>query len=422
MAPTSPPPDAAAPPKAPKASRRFLLVAVTVGFAIALLSSSLKNTVSAFYVSMADSFDVTRGGFALAPSLFMLTYAIASPLMGWAADRIGARRALTGGLALGAVLFAAAGIATSFGLFTVLYGVGFAVAYTSISYVPLGVLADEMFPPERRGLAYAVLMNGTAVGFITLLPLWIALDDGERWRTVFLVLGAVTALLAVLAFMLLPGAPRSVAAQTGTAGGGGLAKVLRSKVFWVVSGAFFGCGITMGFVDVHLVAHLDLMGMGQAVAGTTVALLGAAEIAGALLAGYLCDRGHAVKVLAGSYLLRCLSLVILAAFPTAFAAGVFGLLFGLTYLGTVIAGSMLLLDGLDARTKGLALGLMWFVHQIGAFAVSEAGGISYDTLRTYEPVVVASAGIAAVSCLLVAGFRRSLASPDKALEEAGRAR
>ncbi|CAL9412087.1 MFS transporter [Streptomyces sp. enrichment culture] len=403
----SPAPEASGGPGVSRHGRTLLLVAVSLGFVIALLSSSIKNTVTAFYVSMTEDFDVSRGTFAIAPSAFMLTYAIASPVMGFVADRFGARKSLAGGLVLGGVLFLAGGLTHSFAVFTLVYGVGLAISYTAVSYVPLGVLVDELFPPHRRGVTYAILMNGTAVGFVALLPLWIHLDEGTVWRSVFQWLGVILLVVTVAALLILPKEPSAAAGGGGAAparksSAGMLSEVLGSRVFWTVSLAFFGCGVTMAFVDVHLVAHLDHIGLGGSVAGTTVALLGAAEIVGALIAGYYCDRGHGLKVLAGSYLVRSLSLVVLMAAPTALAANVFGLLFGITYLGTVVASSMYLINSLDARAKGLALGLMWFIHQIGAFVASEGGGISYDTLQSYDPVVVGSAVIALVSTVIVA--------------------
>ncbi|MER6047358.1 MFS transporter [Streptomyces sp. BHT-5-2] len=391
-------------------------MAVALGFVIALMSSAIKNTVSVFYVSMAHDFSVSRGTFALAPSVFMLAYAIASPVMGFAADRLGARRSLAGGLVLGGAMFLVGGVISSFALFSVVYGVGLAIAYTAISYVPLGVLVDELFPPHRRGLTYAILMNGTAVGFIALVPLWIYVEKSTSWRTVFIVLGVVMVALMLLALIFLPGenktpeepgkaAPAGEQQPTGgtaaPATGGMVGAALRSPVFWTISLAFVGCGVTMSFVDVHLVASLDSHGLGGGTASTTMAILGAAEIVGSLIAGYLCDRGHGLKVLAGCYLIRALSLVVMVVAPSVLTAWIFGLLFGISYMGTVVAGSMYLLNALDPRAKGLALGLMWCLHQVGAFAASEAGGLSFDALHSYDPIVIGAAASAGLSFLIV---------------------
>ncbi|WP_438486020.1 MFS transporter [Streptomyces sp. S186] len=407
-------------PDSPPAAKRthtktFILVAVALGFVIALMSSAIKNTVSVFYVSMAHDFSVSRGTFAIAPSVFMLAYAIASPVMGFVADRLGARRSLAGGLVLGGAMFLVGGVISSFALFSVVYGVGLAIAYTAISYVPLGVLVDELFPPHRRGLTYAILMNGTAVGFIALVPLWIYVEKSTSWRTVFIALGVLMVALMLLALVFLPGEKKApeedgktapageqpAAEQAEKAKGGMVGAALRSPVFWTISLAFVGCGVTMSFVDVHLVASLDSHGLGGGTASTTMAILGAAEIVGSLVAGYLCDRGHGLKVLAGCYLIRALSLVVMVVAPSVLTAWVFGLLFGISYMGTVVAGSMYLLNALDPRAKGLALGLMWCLHQVGAFAASEAGGLSFDALHSYDPLVIGAAASAGLSFLIV---------------------
>ncbi|GGX13573.1 MFS transporter [Streptomyces noursei] len=188
---------------------------------------------------------------------------------------------------------------------------------------------------------------------------------------------------------------------TDGAPGGMFGAALRSPVFWTISLAFVGCGVTMSFVDVHLVASLDSHGLGGGTASTTMAILGAAEIVGSLVAGYLCDRGHGLKVLAGCYLIRALSLVVMVVAPTVLTAWVFGLLFGISYLGTVVAGSMYLLNALDLRAKGLALGMMWCLHQVSAFAASEAGGLSFDALHSYDPIVIGAAASAGLSFLIV---------------------
>lgn len=424
--------DASTPPAAGKAApplgRVVVLVAVTLGFVIALMSSSIKNTVTAYYVTMTDDFGVSRGTFAIAPSVFALTYAVASPVLGFLADRIGSRRSLASGLMLAGVLFLAGGAVESFALFSLLYGVGLAVAYTAVSYVPLGVLVDELFPPHRRGLTYAILMNGTAVGFIALVPLWIQLEQsGTSWRVVFVSLGVAMLVLTPLALVLIPGQRATKAAGTPAPSeraavpdgqAGALGAVLRSRVFWLISLAFFGCGVTMGLIDVHLVASMQSHGMGGGTTSVTMVLLGAAEIVGALLAGYLCDKGQGLRVLAGSYLLRAVALVILALFPHAFAMWVFGLLFGLSYLGTVVAGSLYLLNAIDSRSKGLALGLMWFVHQLGAFAASQGGGLSFDAFHSYNPMILVAAATAGLSVLIVVlGLPQALRDAERKREQ-----
>jgi len=276
--------------------RAPMLAVVALAFVITLLSSAMKNTITAFFVPMATDFEVSRGIFAVAPSLFMFTYAIASMVSGYLADLIGAKRVMIGGLLLSALVFLLGGLTESFTVFTALYGVGMAFAFATVSYVPLGVLVDELFPPHRRGLTYAAITNGTAVGFIVLLPLWIQLSDRWSWRSVFVALSVV---MLVLAFAAVTGIPQRASTPAKAADAGeaiadkrhGFVRVRRSRTFWAVSTAFVGCGVTMAFVDVHLVASLGDHHLGHNVESLTSALLGAAELVGAIVAGYLCDRG-----------------------------------------------------------------------------------------------------------------------------------
>ncbi|MER6591158.1 MFS transporter [Micromonospora purpureochromogenes] len=275
-------------------------------------------------------------------------------------------------------------------------------------------------PQGARRRPYAAITNGTAVGFIVLLPLWIQLSDRWSWRTVFVSLSIVMLVLAAAAVAGIPqraSEPEKAAdAEEADAGRGhGFSRVRRSRTFWAVSTAFVGCGVTMAFVDVHLVASLGDHHLGHNVESLTSALLGAAELVGAIVAGYLCDRGHSLAVLAGGYLLRALGMIVLAVHPTALGAAMFGLLFGVSYLATVVAGTMLLLAEFDARNRGLALGLMWLMHQVGAFLASQAGGISYDRYGSYVPIIVASAATAVGSLLIVALARPGDRSRSPAL-------
>jgi MFS family permease len=131
-----------------------------VAFLLCLAASSLKNTVQVFFVPIADGFDVSRASLAWSTSLFALTFAVASPLVGALADQIGPRRVLTWGTGLAGLTFAACAWAPTVGVFALIYGLAAATAYSMLSYVPVGVLVDEVFPSRRKGFFYGLLTNG----------------------------------------------------------------------------------------------------------------------------------------------------------------------------------------------------------------------------------------------------------------------
>lgn len=399
--------------------------AVAVTVAVIFFSSSIKNSVQVFFVTMAETFEASRGEFAVSVSVFTIAYGLAAPVIGRVSDRIGARATIAGGVGVAAAMFVAAAATPWLPLFVVVYGVVGALAFSAMSYVPIGVLVDESFERRRRGLVYALLTNAAAVGFVFLSPAWVYLDRHVSWRAVYLALGLVFALVLLpLIRKALPAAlgpaPASGDEGTETEEGTvavarpapadiGVRRVLRSRVFWVLALGFFGCGVTMAFIDVHMVAHMEHLHLSPAVISGSLAALGITEVGGAVVAGWLCDRFDKRNVLALSYLVRSLAMVILVASPSAAGALAFGAVFGLSYMGSVIATTFCAIDALGDGAKGLAIGLLWLVHQIGAFSSTQLGATAFDATGSYRLVMLLTAVVAmtaaAVSVLGLAGGR-----------------
>lgn len=372
-------------------------------------SSAIKNTVQVFFVPMADSLRVSRGEFAIAVSVFTIAYGLAGPVVGRISDRVGARTTITAGVALAGVTFLLSAMLPSLPAFIALYGVVGAVALAAMSYVPIGVFVDEAFDQRRRGVAYAALTNSAALGFVILSPLWVFLvDRSTSWRAVYAVLGLL--FVGPLSILVRRALPRTVDPPTGAESrppGPGhhavepvmteIRRILRSRTFWLLVVGFFGCGVTMAFVDVHMVAHMHRIDLSSAVIGGCLATLGIAEIGGALAAGWFCDRYDKRLVLGGCYAARSVALVALVLVPSAQGALAFATIFGLSYMGSVIATTFIALDHFGRGNKGLAIGLIWMVHQLGAFVSTQLGATSFDALGSYRLVIVATALVAMTS-------------------------
>lgn len=319
-----------------------LALAVLLGFVVCLLGSSLKNTVQVFFEPMAQSFGQDRGSFALAATVFALTYAVAAPLTGMLADRIGPARVLLIGTVLAGVSLLGGAQMSSFPLFVVTYGILASCAYTMLSYVPIGVLVDRLFSDGRKGFFYALLTNGTAGGFILLVPLWTWLGQHTSWQRVLTGLGIfLLVVIAPLTALLQRQSPARTTAGEKSADVSLRSRwslVLHSAVLWRLAGAFFACGASMAFIDVHEIAYLADHHISSGVTSASLVLLGACEIVGSLVAGQLCDKGSVKRVLIGGYLLRGASMFVIAIHPTPFLVLIFGIMFGTSYL--VQRGSM----------------------------------------------------------------------------------
>lgn len=411
--------------EAANAARSRALTILIIGFAVIFMSSSIKNTFQVFFVQMAEFFGQSRGSFADAGAMFMLAFGVASPLVGGLSDRVGPKRTIQLGLILSGSAFVGCALIPSFYVFIVLYGIVAAFGLTAMTYVPMGLLVDQSFGEKRKGLAYATLTNGAAIGFAVLSPVWVYAQGLFVWQEVFIVLGILfllPLLLLVQAYLPDDLVKGSVSASPPAPWSERLKAVRGARSFYALGIGFFGCGVTMAFIDVHMVAHLQDMKMTQAQTSIALGILGVTELAGGFLAGWACDRFPKSYVIAASYFVRALSLLSLLIFPGVVGAWLFAAMFGLSYLGTVIGTSMYTLGLFGRQLKGFAFGIIWLVHQLGAFVSTKIGADVFDWFGSYHWTILGTGLIAVfsffVSLLLLPPNPVSVELPEPALAKA----
>jgi len=386
-----------------------LLLIVIFGITVSLLSTSIKTSYQVFFVAMSEDFNLTRGQFALSGTFFMAIFGISSPIVGYIADRIGAKKTIIGGLFFSGLLFLLMALTKSFTSFLFLYGIGAAFAYTAISFVSLGVLVDEIDAPKIKGLLYALVTNGAALGFVFLAPLWLYLEAFLSWRDIYLVVGLIFILpLTALAIYVMRiinmdnELPTPVSVQPNSESfAQRLQYVFTSANFYYLALGFLGCGVTMAYVDIHLVAQLKDLEFTPGFIGMSLAVLGVAEFVGGIVAGIMCDRYPPRYVLSGFYLLRAAAVFILFALPSQMGVLLFAAVFGLSFMGTVVGTSVVSLSIFNKEIKGFAFGFVWLFHQIGAVMATQFGANLYDIKGNYQLVLMITGVIAVLSAMLV---------------------
>lgn len=381
-----------------------MIFAVVVSFVISLAGSSLKTAVQVLFLPIADGFEVNRGTLAIAFTVFFVVNGLISAPIGHLADRIGAVPVIAiGAGALGAVLILCA-TATHIWVFIAAFGILGAIGFTMVSFVPLGVLADQLFEGRDTGLVYAVLTNGVAVGFIVLVPLWTRLNTVLSWDQILFGAGIVFLVVLVpLSLILVKTHTRQerVTRPRSTMREGVRATLTNARARALIA-AFIACGVTMAFIDVHLFPHMHDHGVSPGISSLSVAVLGVLEIIGGLIAGRLCDRGRIRGTLTAGYLLRAGAMVMLPFFPSTFMVIGFGAVFGVSYLATVVATTVWLTRVMPPGTLGTAVGLLWTVHMLAVATGSQVGAILADVQHSYLLTILASAAITLGAVVIVA--------------------
>lgn len=155
----------------------------------------------------------------------------------------------------------------------------------------------------------------------------------------------------------------------------------------------------MAFIDVHLVAFWQDAGAARERMALSLSLLGALELVSGLITGWLAMHWRKHALLAVFYALRSLAMALLLAGGADTQTLGFAVVFGASYLGTVVLTSMYCFERYGAAIKGRVFGLLFLMHQLGAFASVQLGAWSFDATGSWRGVAVALAAFTALGGL-----------------------
>lgn len=398
-----------------KFSSTLIILVLVVGFVVMFLSSALKGLYQVYFVDLASHFREGRAALATAGSLFVLTIGLVSPVVGWLSDRLGplstvALGSVSGGVVLLGVTFAG----THLMVFTLLYGLLGAFALAAMTYVPMGILVDRLVAERFKAFAFAFVTNGTSIGFIVLSPLWIMLQQSVSWQSVFSWVGLIFLVPLSLALYwvsrTVPLKPDPQADQVKHS----VRFLLRDPRFFVLALSFASCGATMAFIDVHLVSFWQGEGLSSSVQASGLSLLGVLELVSGLLAGWLATRYNKGLLLLMFYLLRTAAVIVLLITPGPLGTYLFAMLFGASYLGTVVLTSAFCFSLYGSEIKGKVFGLLFLVHQVGALLATQLGALDFDRHHSYQLTLAGLAMATAAAALLSLGLVSARESQDTA--------
>ncbi len=246
-------------------------------------------------------------------------------------------------------------------------------------------LAAQLTPPEVRGRAVAIVMNGLMLGTLLGLPMSTVVGENFGWRAAFWAVTGLAALAAVVTVAGFPGLVPSEADRLGSQFG-----VFRSRRLFL---ALCTSTLVIGATFAAFSYFEPILTKVSGVDGSTVPLLlvgyGAATVLGNTVVGRLADRYHAVVLLCG--------LALNAAFLTAFAvfAGntlpAVAAMMGIGLVGVTMNPAMVV----RVHREGNASPLVNTVHgsfiTLGVMIGSFVGGLAIDAVGLRGPLWLGAA-------------------------------
>lgn len=377
------------------------LAALICGALILFLSLGVRHGFGLFLQPVSLEHGWGREVFAFSIALQNLVWGASQPFAGMLADRFGARWLVVGGAGLyaaGLWMMSWVGDPLAFHLGAgVLIGLGLAGTTFPVIF---GVVS-RLVPPEMRSLAMGITMSVGSLGQFVLLPGALALIGLFDWSGALAALSVLALLIAPLALgMREP--PRAPSAAPEANARAALAGAFAARDFWLLTFGFFVCGFQVVFIATHLPAYLADNGVNVAVATTVLALIGLVNIAGTYYAGLWGGRYDKPKMLVWIYLGRAAAIAGFAFMlpVSATTAYVFGVLMGLFWLSTVPLTNGVVASVWGVRHMSMLGGIVFFGHQLGAFAGGWLGGRLFDMTGSYDVAWAVAAGLSILAAAL----------------------
>jgi predicted MFS family arabinose efflux permease len=233
-------------------------------------------------------------------------------------------------------------------------------------------------PIERRALAFGIVSAGGSAGQLILGPSTQFMIESVGWVVAIW----ATALLSLVALPLsraLGGSGSGTRPATPGASADLVRESLRSLEFWLCAGSFGVCGFHISFMTTHMPGVIERCGLPASLAGTWLAVLGAANIVGSLAAAAWLRRHSAQSVLISIFALRALSIVGLLVLPVTPATMIgFAVLMGVSYMALLPAISLQAAERFGTERLATIFGVMALVHQVGSFAGAWLGGVAAE--------------------------------------------
>ena len=373
---------------APAGRWRTPALIIVSGLLLSFIAFGVRSGTGLFLSPISQELGWGREVFALSIALQMLIWGACVPIAGAVADKYGSGRVLaTGALFYGAGFALMAYSSEPWHMhLTAGALVGIGLAGTSFTIV-MAVLA-RMVRPERRSLVVGLCSAFTSLGQFVILPLGQSFISAYGWHTAAILLGIIA--LGMLPFTLVVRAngrpPAGVVDQKLTAA---LSEAFAHRSYVLTVIGFFVCGFQLFFILNHLPSYLSDQGLPPWVAGWTLAMVGLANVAGAIGAGVVGGRwpGQKRLFLAGIYVARSVLTAFFILLPiTPSTTILYGALMGLLWLSTVPLTQGLVAQFFGLRWLATLFGIAFFSHQVGGFLGVWLGGLLFDLYNSYDIV------------------------------------
>jgi len=355
-----------------------------------------------------------------AASLGGLMATVASPVVGWALDRYGARIILTVSVLILGLSTMSLAWATVPVAFYLAYGAG-RVIFSSPMNIGSSVVVSRWFV-RRRGKATGILFLSHSVGMVT-FPLLAGLIIKYRgWEDAWIVLGALVWILALGPIAtLIRQSPESVGLlpdgdvpdETGDGTDGSAAKIeepswtlreaIRTPTLWLLALSTGSLYLLQSGTNIHQGAYFLDQGLGVGVSAASLSLNAVFTGVGSIFWGWVVDRVPVRYTYAGVALMMAGALILFSVADSTIEAFIAASIFGMAVGGILVVPVVAYANYFGRQSLSAIRGVTEPFVSLGQAIGAVFSGIIYDVTGSYKDafIVLAIVGFATIGLLLI---------------------
>ena len=393
-------------------------VLFAAGSSMVVRNSAASLTLAVFIFPMSEDLGWSRTLIAGAASLGGLVATVASPVVGWALDRYGARVILTGSvliLGLSTVSLAWATVPIAFYL---AYGLGRVIFSSPLNIGP-SVVVSRWFV-RRRGQATGFLFLSHSLGMITFPLIAGVVIKYRGWEDAWIVLGVLVWILALGPVSILV---RQTPEEVGLLPDGDLPKpqargaetsvvteeqnwtlreAARTPTLWLLAMATGSLFLLQSGTNIHQGAYFLDQGLGVGVSAATLSLNAVFTGVGSIFWGWLVDRVPVRFTYAGVALMMAVALILFPMADTTVEALIVASIFGAAVGGILVVPVVAYANYFGRRSLSAIRGVTEPFVSLGQAIGALFSGIVYDVTGSYKDafLVLSILGFATIAMLL----------------------
>ncbi|MCB1502129.1 MAG: MFS transporter [Bauldia sp.] len=394
-------------------------------FLIMLATAGAMGAAGVLIVPLEQEFGWSNAAISTAFAIRILLFGLLGPFAAAFMNRFGIRAVTVTALTLIAAGVGGSLAVTEHWQLVLLWGVVVGIG-TGLTALVLGATVAVRWFEQRRGLVVGLMTASNATGQLVFLPLLAGIAETIGWRYALATVVAALSVALALALVFLRDRPADIGLTPFGAGTNPpvpprtrlgqllatpvrvLIESARTPVFWALFLTFVVCGFsTNGLIQTHWISICGDYGIAATGAAGLLAVVGAFDLVGTIVSGWLSDRYDNRWLLFWFYGLRGLSLIFLPLSDFSFyALSMFAVFYGLDWVATVPPTVKLTAARFGPERAPIVFGWVFTGHQVGAASAAIFAGAARTAFETYLPAMLTAGVFCILAALLILTVER----------------